>query len=396
MAHPQIDQALDLLYSGDTAGAEVLLQEAGGGKLEPPTQLPHLDQAAFFEALGGIKLAKQDGPGAEAAFRSMIQHEEKGGADKSGHATSYAKLAEALCLADKHDDSLAEFTKALTMKEAAGAAPTTLLNLIYRFADALFRKGKHKDAAAHFEKAVSYGEKSGADASTLANLVMYQADALKHYIAPLFGSVRLQKQMQGKNVPPQVLLLEQQLEGQYKQAIGLYQKAAELAEKAAMSPEFKLAIARAQGELHNDAGRPVKAVMARKKVIELAEKLKVDALELGFMYHGLGESTKAMDNAAEAIEAYRKAIALKEKGKADAVSLGKSWYSLGDCLGEAKKLDAALEAFTKARDLEDNSGATDDNHKLRRKKYWGAVAIVLQATGKEAEAKEAQKKADAI
>lgn len=396
MAHPQIDQALDLLYSGDTAGAEVLLQEAGHGKLEPPPQLPHLDQAAFFEALGGIKLARQDGPGAEAAFRSMIQHEEKGGAETSGHATSYAKLAEALLVADRHDDSLAEFTKALTMKEAAGAAPTTLLNLIYRFADALFRKGKFKDAAAHFDKAIHYAETSGADAATLANLAMYHAESLKHYTAPLFGSVRMQKQMQGKNVPPQVLLLEQQLEGQYKQAIALYQKAAELAEKAAMTPEFKLAVQRALGEMHSDAGRPVKAVMARKKVIEQAEKLKVDTLELGFMYHGLGESTKAMNQPAEAAEAYRKAIALKEKGKADAVSLGKSWYSLGECLGEGKKLEAALEAFTKARDLEDGSGATDENHKMRRKKYWGAVAIVLQATGKEAEAKEAQKKADAI
>lgn len=396
MAHPQIDQALDLLYAGDTAGAEVLLQEAGHGKLEPPAQLPALDQAAFFETLGGIKLSRQDGPGAEAAFRRMIELEEKGSADPSGHATSYAKLAEALLVADKHDESMAEFTKAITMKEAAGAEASSLLSLLYRYADTLFHKGKYKEAAAHFERAVHHAERGGADGATLANLAMYQAESLKHYTAPLFGSVRLQKQMQGKNVPPQVLLLEQQLEGQYKQAVGLYQKAADLAEKAGMSPEFKLAIARALGEMHNDAGRPVKAVMARKKVIELAEKLKTDPLELGFMYHGLGESCKSMENAAEAVDCYRKAIALKEKGKADAVSLGKSWYSLGDCLGETKKLDAALEAFVKARDLEDGSGATDENHKMRRKKYWGAVAIVLQATGKDAEAKEAQAKADAI
>jgi len=396
MAHPQIDQALDLLYSGDSAGAEVLLQEAGHGKLEPPSQLPPLDQAAFFEALGGIKLSKQDGPGAEAAFRSMIELEKKGGAGQSGHATSYAKLAESLVLCDRHEESMTEFGKALKMKEEAGATPNALLNLLYAYSDRLFHKGKYKDAASHFEKALAYAEKSGADGATLANLAMYQAESLKHYTAPLFGSVRLQKQMQGDKVPPQVLLLEQQLEGQYRQAVALYQKTADLAEKSGLSAEFKLSVQRALGEMHHDAARFVKAVMARKKVVELAERLKVDPLELGFMYHGLGESTKEMDNPVEAAEAYRKSLALKEKAKADAVSMGKSWYALGDCLGAAKKMDAALEAFQKARDLEEGSGATDENHKMRHKKYWGAVAIVLQATGKTAEAKEAQAKADAI
>ena len=130
MAHAKIDEALELFYSGDTAGAEVVLQEAGGGKLEPPAQLPSLDAAAFYEALGGIKLAKQDAEGAVAAFRQMIELEAKGGADAGGHATSHAKLGEALAAANQHEESIKTFDKAVQMKEAAGAGPDNLLNML--------------------------------------------------------------------------------------------------------------------------------------------------------------------------------------------------------------------------------------------------------------------------
>lgn len=395
MSHAKIDEALELFYSGDSAGAEVLLQEAGNGKLEPPPHLPPLDEAAFFEALGSIRLVKKDAAGAESAFRRMIELEAKGGAEAGGHATSHAKLGEALALADKHEESLKTFDKAVEMKLAAGAAADSLLGMLYRYSETLFHKGKYKDAADRFEKAAHYAEKSGATDEAMANILLYQAEALKHYSAPLFSSMRMQKNMQGGNAA-QVKYLEQELEGMYRKAIAGYQHAAESAEKAGANAALKLQIQRAMAEMHHDAGRFVKAVMARKKVIQLAETLKLPPLELGFMHHGLGESTKEMNQPAEAADSYRKSIALKDKGGADAVSMGKSWYALGECLGASKKLDAALEAFTKARDLEDKSGATDENHKMRRKRYWGAVAMCLEAAGKTEEAKTAKAAADAI
>jgi tetratricopeptide (TPR) repeat protein len=150
------------------------------------------------------------------------------------------------------------------------------------------------------------------------------------------------------------------------------------------------------GDMHHDAGRFVKAVMARKKAIQQAEAMKLDAKELAAMYHGLGESTKEMNQPGEAAESFRKAISIKEKAEADGVSLAKSYYSLGECLGQSRKLDAALEAFTKARDIEEKAAATDENRKSRLKKYAGMVAQVLQALGKAEEAKAAQAKADAV
>jgi tetratricopeptide (TPR) repeat protein len=136
--------------------------------------------------------------------------------------------------------------------------------------------------------------------------------------------------------------------------------------------------------------------MARKKAIQQAESLKIEAKEMAALYHGLGESTKEMNQPGEAAESYRKSINMKEKAEADGVSLAKSWFSLGECLGASRKLEPALEAFTKARDLEEKAAATDENRKSRMKRYAGMVAQVLQALGKADEAKAAQAKADAV
>jgi tetratricopeptide (TPR) repeat protein len=266
--------------------------------------------------------------------------------------------------------------------------------MLFKYSDMLFHQGKYREAAERFEKAVHYAEKSDAEAATLANLALYHAEALKHYTAPLFLSVRLQKGMQG--APPQIAVLEKQLEGQYRQAIAGYQHAAELADKAGLDAGFKLQIQRGMGDMHHDAARFVKAVMARKKAIQQAESLKLEAKEMAALYHGLGESTKEMNQPGEAAESYRKSINMKEKAEADGVSLAKSWFSLGECLGASRKLEPALEAFTKARDLEEKAAATDENRKSRMKRYAGMVAQVLQALGKAEEAKAAQAKADAI
>ena len=149
-------------------------------------------------------------------------------------------------------------------------------------------------------------------------------------------------------------------------------------------------------EAYHDAGRYVKGVMQRKKLIQMAEKQRVEPLELGFMYHGLGESQREMGQIPEAIESYRKSLSLKEKGEADKVSLGKTWYSMGECLAGGNKWDAAIDAFTKARDLEEASEAEDENHKVRRKKYWNTLGLALQAAGKEEEGKAAIEKAESI
>jgi len=396
MAHAKIDEALELFYGGDTAGAQVLLQEVGDGKLEPPAELPPLDEAAFHEALGGIRLAAQDAPGAIVAFRRMIELEVQGSADPGGHATSHAKLAEALAVDGQFEESLALFDKALQMKEQAGAQAGALLGMLYRYADVLFHRGRYKEAAEKFERALQLAENSDVDPATLANLALYHAEALKHYTAPLFLSVRMQKEMQGASPPPQVALLEKQLEGQYRQAITGFQRAAELARNARMDDTFSLQIQRSMAEMHHDASRFVKAVMARKKLVQQAEAMKVEPRELAFMLHGLGESTKEMNQPAEAAESFRKAISLKEKSGADGVSQAKTWYALGECLGASRKLESALEAFQKALGLEEAAAATDENRKSRMKKYAGAVAQVLQVLGKADEAKAAQEKANAV
>jgi tetratricopeptide (TPR) repeat protein len=210
------------------------------------------------------------------------------------------------------------------------------------------------------------------------------------------ASVRMQKGMQGMAPPPQLAALEAQLEVEFQEAVELYRRAKELADKAKMPQDYQLQIQRSMSEAYHDAGRYVKGVMQRKKLIEMAEKQKIDPLELGFMYHGLGESQREMGQVPEAIDSYRKSLGFKEKGKADQVSLGKTWYSMGECLAGGKKWDAAIEAFGKARDLEDASKAEDDNHRVRLKKYWNTLGLALQADGKEEDGKAAIAKANEI
>ncbi|MCA8912526.1 MAG: tetratricopeptide repeat protein, partial [Planctomycetes bacterium] len=202
--------------------------------------------------------------------------------------------------------------------------------------------------------------------------------------------------MQGMSPPPQLAALEAQLEVEFKEAVELYRRAKELAEKAKMPEDFQLQIQRSMSEAYHDAGRYVKGVMQRKKLIQMAEQQKVDPLELGYMYHGLGESQREMGQVPEAIESYRKSLHLKEKAGADDVSLGKTQYSMGECLAGGNKWDAAIEAFSKARDLEEKSEADDDNHKVRLKKYWNTLGLALQANGKEEEGKAAVEKANSI
>src|SRR5690606_16161271 len=126
--------------------------------------------------------------------------------------------------------------------------------------------------------------------------------------APMLASVRVQKGMEGMAPPPQLAVLEKQLEAESAEGIELYRRAKELAEKAKMPEEFQLQIQRSMSEAYHDAGRYVKGVMQRKKLIQMAEKQKVEPLELGFMYHGLGESQREMGQIPEAIESYRKSL----------------------------------------------------------------------------------------
>ena len=58
MAHEKIDAALETFYAGDVDGAEGALKEIGGGKLEPPAGLEPLDEAAYYEGIGGIRLLR--------------------------------------------------------------------------------------------------------------------------------------------------------------------------------------------------------------------------------------------------------------------------------------------------------------------------------------------------
>jgi tetratricopeptide (TPR) repeat protein len=210
------------------------------------------------------------------------------------------------------------------------------------------------------------------------------------------ASVKVQKQMQGASPPPQVAILEKQLEGEFKDLLELYRKAGEHAAEADMPEDFRLQVQRSMAEAYHDAGRYVKGVMQRKKLLQMAEQQKVDPLELGFMYHGLGESQKEMGQAAEAAESYRKALGLKEKHGADDVSLGKSWFALGECYAGQKKLEPALDAARKAIQHEEVAGAEDDNARVRIKKYWHTLGLLLQTAGKEEEAKEALEKSDKL
>ena len=396
MAHEKIDAALETFYAGDTAGAEAALKEIGDGKFEPPSGLEPLDEAAYFEGIGGIRLVQEDAKGAAEAFRKMIELETKGEADPNGHATSWAKLGEALAKTDALDEAIEAFDKAIAMKKECEAPTTSTLNVVYKYAECLFHGGKHKEAGEQFGIAVQLAEEAGADDGTLATLVLYQAESLKHKIAPMLASVRLQKGMQGMEPPPQLAVLEKQLEGESTQAVELFRRTKDLAEKAGMPQEFQLQIQRSMSETYHDAGRFVKGVMQRKKLIKMAEEQKVEPLELGFMYHGLGESQREMGQVPEAIESYRKSLTLKQKGEADNVSLAKTWYSMGECLAGGNKWDPAIKAFTKARDLEESSGAEDENHKVRLKKYWNTLGLALQAHGQEEEGKAAIEKAESI
>ena len=396
MAHQQIDAALETFYSGDTDGAEAALKAIGGGKLEPPAGLQPLDEAAYWEGIGGIQLAREDAKGSAEAFRKMIELEEKGKADPNGHATSWGKLGEALSKTDQIDAAIEAFNKAVAMKTECKAPTASRLSLTYSYAECMFRSGRYKEAGEQFDSAIELAKEAGVDDATMATLVLYRAESIKHKIGPMQASVRVQKGMQGMSPPPQIAVLEKQLEVEFQQAIELYRRAKELAEAAKMPEDFQLQIQRSMSEAYHDAGRYVKGVMQRKKLIQMAEQQKLDPLELGYMYHGLGESQREMGQVPESIESYRKSLSLKEKGEADKVSLGKTWYSMGECLAGGMKWDAALEALGKARDLEEESNAEDENHKVRLKKYWNTLGLAMQAAGKEEEGKAAIAKAEAL
>lgn len=396
MAYDEIEAALEALYSGDIDGAESALRKIGGDDLTPPDGLAPVDEAAFHEGVGGIHLAQGNAEPSVASYRKMIELEEKGDVDKNGHATSWGKLGEALLTAGEHEEGIEAFDKAVALKEEADAPLPSRLNLSYQYATSLFQNGKHIEAAAQFDKALELAEEAGADDATLATLIMYKAESLKHKIAPMQASIRVQKEMQGANAPPQIAQLEAQLEVQFKQAIELYRRAKDLAGKANMPEDFQLQIQRSMSEAYHDAGRYVKGVMQRKKLIEMAEKQGVAPLEIAFMWHGLGESQREMGQVPEAVESYRKAITLKEKNDAENVSLGKTWYSMGECYAGGEKWDPALEALIKAKDLEENSGAEDPNHIGRLRKYWNTLGLAMQAAGKEEEGKLACEKANSI
>jgi len=222
MAHQQIDAALETFYSGDTDGAEAALKAIGGGKLEPPAGLPPLDEAAYWEGIGGIQLAREDAKGSAEAFRKMIELEEKGKADPNGHATSWGKLGEALAKSDQMDESIEAFNKAVAMKTECKAPTASRLNLTYSYAECMFRSGRYKEAGEQFDSAIELAKEAGVDDATMATLVLYRAEAIKHKIGPMQASVRVQKGMQGMSPPPQIAVLERQLEVEFQQAIELY------------------------------------------------------------------------------------------------------------------------------------------------------------------------------
>ncbi|MEZ5991422.1 MAG: tetratricopeptide repeat protein [Planctomycetota bacterium] len=396
MAHEKIDAALETFYAGDTDGAEAALKEIGGGKLEAPAGLEPLDEAAYYEGIGGIQLAREDAKGAAEAYKKMIELEAKGEADANGHATSWAKLGEALAQTNELEEAIEAFDKAVAMKTECEAPTSSKLNVVYKYAECLFHGRKFQEAGAQFDNAIELAKEAGVDDGTMATLVLYRAESIKHKIGPMQASVRLQKGMDGVAPPPQLAALEASLDVEFKQAVELYRRAKELAAQANMPEEFQLQIQRSMSEAYHDAGRYVKGVMQRKKLIQMAEQQKVDPLELGYMYHGLGESQREMGQVPEAIESYRKSLSHKAKAGADNVSLAKTQYSLGECLAGGNKWDAAIEAFTKARDLEESSEAEDDNHKIRMKKYWNTLGMALQASGKEEEGKAAIEKAESI
>ncbi|MCC6465727.1 MAG: tetratricopeptide repeat protein [Planctomycetes bacterium] len=390
MPHPAISAALDQFYEGNVAGAEAALKALGA----VPTGLPPLDEAQYHELLGNLALARGDGPAADTAFRAMIALEERGGADASSRGASWSKLAGALAAADKLPEAAEALDKALALKQEAKAPPHARMNILFGFAQALFARGRYEEAAKRFAQAVEAAEAAALDAASLANLLLYNAESWKHHIGPLQKSLKMQRGAQGNSA--QLDALERRLEEQFKQAVALFQRALELVEKSALGPELKFQLQRSLAETYHDAGKYVKAVMHRNKLAQMAEALKLPALELGYIFHGLGDSQLEQGNAADAAESLRKALALKEKGNADAVSRAKSWFALGQALAAQKRWEPAVEAFTKARDLEDGSEATDENHKLRRKRYWGASAACLEAAGKADAAKAAQQQADAI
>lgn len=396
MAHDKIDAALETFYNGDTDGAEAALKEIGGGKLQPPEGLEPLDEAAYWEGIGGITLARGEGEASVEAFRKMIELEDKGGAETNGHATSWGKLGEALLNAGESDEGIEAFDKAVSMKQECEAPVESKLNLVYKYAECLFLNRKFQEAGEQFDNAIELAKEAGVDDATMATLVFYRAETIKHKIGPMQASVRVQKEIQGAEAPPQIAQLEAQLEVQHREGVELYRRAKELAAKANMPDEFQLQIQRSMSEAYHDAGRYVKGVMQRKKLIQMAEKQGVDKLELGYMYHGLGESQKEMGQMPEAIESYRKALGLKEKGEADEISLGKTWYAMGELYAGGEKWEPALEALTKAKDFEEKAPEDAENHLKRLKKYWNTLGLALQAAGKEEEGKAACEKAESI
>lgn len=390
MADAKIDAALESLYSGDVDGCKSALKAIGTDDNTAPDGLDPLDEAAFYEGLGGIALAREDGAAAVVAYQKMIELESSVDVDTLAHGTSYAKLSEAHLLAGDFDPGQEAFNKALELKKDGPAA--SLLNIAFTFGETLFHGGKFKDAAETFEKALKYAAESEADASTLAVLQLYNADSWKNHIAPLEGSVRLQESTQGGS--PQIQAFKKQLEGPFALALELFKAAKVSAETAKMPADFQLQVQRSLAELYHDAGKYVKGVMHRKKVIKMATELGIEPLELAFMHHGLGESQKEMRQIPDAVESFKKAISLKEKADADNVSIGKSCYSAGECYAGMEKLDAAQSAFEKARDLEAASEADDENHLTRLRKYWYMLGRTLEAAGKEEESKAAIKTAE--
>ncbi|MCA8913499.1 MAG: hypothetical protein KDB82_17540, partial [Planctomycetes bacterium] len=174
MAHEKIDAALETFYAGDVDGAEGALKEIGGGKLEPPAGLEPLDEAAYYEGIGGIRLTQDNAAGAAEAFRKMIELEAKGEADPNGHATSYGKLAEALAQTDELDAAIENFDKAVAMKAECKAPVESRLSLAYRYAECMFHTRRFKEAGEQFDNAIALAKEAGVDDATMATLVLYR------------------------------------------------------------------------------------------------------------------------------------------------------------------------------------------------------------------------------
>ncbi|MCC6573984.1 MAG: tetratricopeptide repeat protein [Planctomycetes bacterium] len=399
MADANIQKALDAYYSGDRDTAGKLLKQlaASTDGSKPPAGLSALDESSFHELAGSLAMDRGDLENAVKSFKLMVEREESAGGDKNNLATSYGKLGEALASFGKTDDAVAAFEKGCVLKEEANAPAPSRVNLYLQYGQVLLHASRNQKAAEWLRKALKAGNESKQDDGTLAHLNFFLGEALKPTLAQLHATRKFQevvRQVQQEQTGKSGNEDAQQkkiLDGWQAEAENCYNTAIKLAEKVKLPAPTILQMQRGLAEVYHDGGKPVPAVMARRKAVKLSDEAKVDPLARGFIWHGLAESLKELGQNAEAVKTYEGAIKHKQAGKADGVSLAKSYFGLGEALIGEQKLDPAVEAIRAAIKHEDGAAKPDKQQRLS--KYYNTLGMVLQAAGKEKEAEEALKMA---